>query len=141
MKIPFTAAPEVPTPTYATEGSSGMDFYALEDATVLAGGRLLFRTGISIAMPPGVELQIRSRSGLSAKKGLIVLNAPATIDSDYRGEITILLYNSGHNPVEVLKGDRIAQGVFAFTLKMEMVRVDDLDTTPRGMGGLGSTGR
>lgn len=141
MKIPFTKSEEAFTPQYATEGSSGVDFHSMSDYYIPSGRRLLIATGLAFAMPPGVELQIRSRSGLSSKKGLIVLNAPATIDNDYRGQVFILLYNAGFDPVEIKRGDRVAQGVFAPVIKVELDLVSVLDETERGSGGLGSTGQ
>jgi dUTP pyrophosphatase len=103
-------------------------------------GRAMVSTGLSIALPPGVEAQVRPRSGLAARQGVTCLNSPGTIDSDYRGEIRVILVNLGSEPFSVRRGDRIAQLVFASVLRASLRVVDDLDETPRGDGGFGHTG-
>lgn len=129
-------------PAYQTEGAAGMDLCAgIEEEVVLPPmGRALIPTGISMALPPGVEAQVRPRSGLAARHGVTCLNAPGTIDSDYRGEIRVILINLGNEPFFVRRGDRIAQLVFASVLRISLRVVDDLDATPRGEGGFGHTG-
>jgi dUTP pyrophosphatase len=103
-------------------------------------GRALVPTGISLALPPGVEAQVRPRSGLAIRNGVTCLNSPGTIDADYRGEIRVILINFGSDPFTVRRGDRIAQLVFAPVLRASFQVVDDLDPTPRGEGGFGHTG-
>lgn len=129
-------------PTYQTEGAAGMDIHAhLDTPIVLAPGkRFLVPTGVSLAIPPGFEGQVRARSGLAGRHGLAVLNAPGTLDFDFRGEIKVILINLGEEPVGIAPGDRIAQVVFSPIARMEPVLVDELDETPRGEGGFGSTG-
>jgi dUTP pyrophosphatase len=129
-------------PSYATAGASGMDLMAAiaEPLTIAPGQRLLVATGISIAMPMGVEAQIRPRSGLALKHGLTVLNTPGTIDSDYRGEIKVILINLGQEPFEITPAMRIAQMVFAEIVQVQLQPVDALSETVRHTGGFGSTG-
>lgn len=133
---------EAAMPEYKTEGASGMDLSALVDGemTIESGSFAVIPTGLSIAMPEGMECQIRSRSGLAAKNGVMVLNSPGTIDSDYRGEICVILMNLGRSPFTVKSGDRIAQMVFARTERVSLSEQDALPPTKRGGGGLGSTG-
>lgn len=134
--------PSAQIPRYETEGAAGMDLRADLDAPLTipgGGGRLVVPTGIAIALPRGFEAQIRSRSGLAAKNGIFVLNSPGTIDSDYRGEIKVILCNLG-DPFTINPGDRIAQMVVAAVSWAAMVEVQVLDHTERGAGGLGSTG-
>lgn len=133
-------------PRYATEGSAGLDLHAAtEDEIVLApGARLAVPTGLAIALPSGHEGQVRPRSGLAAKHGLTVLNAPGTIDEDFRGEVLVLLVNLGAREVVIRPGDRIAQLVVAPVTRAIVEPVDDADglgATARGTGGFGSTGR
>jgi len=128
------------TPKYATEGSAGFDLASIEDATIRPGDRAIIETGIYCKIPEGYELQIRSRSGLAAKHGIMVLNSPGTIDSDYTGQIKAILYNSGRDEFRIQKGDRIAQGVLSKVYQAEFNIVDVLSETVRGSGGLGSTG-
>jgi dUTP pyrophosphatase len=129
-------------PTRATDGSAGWDLYALDTVSVGTNLSKPLRTGIAMEIPPGWEGQIRPRSGLAAGLGLSVLNAPGTIDSDYRGEIKVLLYRAaGLGSHRVRKGDRIAQIVFQRVPEVELVEVAELDDTDRGNGGCGSTGR
>ncbi len=129
-------------PAYQTEGASGMDLRAdVEGEVVLPPmGRALVPTGISVALPPGTEAQVRPRSGLAARHGVTCLNSPGTIDSDYRGEIGVVLINLGSEPFAVRRGDRIAQLVFSRVLRVSWNVVDDLDATRRGEGGFGHTG-
>ena len=129
-------------PAYMTEGAAGMDLCAdIQTDLVLAPmARALIPTGIAIALPPGFEAQIRPRSGLALKQGLTLLNSPGTIDSDYRGEVRVILQNSGAQPVTIARGDRIAQLVFARYETPELVDVAELEASPRGAGGFGSTG-
>lgn len=129
-------------PAYATEGSAGMDITAaLSEPLILEPGAIkLIPTGIAIALPQGFECQVRSRSGLAAKHGIFALNAPGTIDSDYRGEIKVILANSGKAPYAIQPGERIAQLVIARYETVQWELVDTLDETARGTGGFGSTG-
>jgi dUTP pyrophosphatase len=132
----------IPLPQYATEGSAGMDVYATVDKNVeIAPGAIaMVPTNLSIALPKGYECQVRSRSGLAAKNGIFALNAPGTIDSDYRGEIKVILANFGKEPFVIQTGDRIAQLVIAQYESIKWNEVDSLDETARGDGGFGSTG-
>lgn len=133
---------DIPLPQYQTSGSAGMDMYAdiTEPIVLNVGSILMIPTGIAIALPMGYEAQIRSRSGLSAKHGVFALNAPGTIDSDYRGEILVILSNAGSLPFTIHRGDRIAQMVIARYERIEWQEVPSLDSTERGAGGFGSTG-
>ncbi len=130
-------------PNYKTEGSSGMDIMAFLDETIkiLPGESALIPTGISIAIPKDTEIQIRPRSGLAAKSKISVLNTPGTIDSDYRGEIKVILFNHGKKEFEVNNKDRIAQIVLVPILKAVFEITEDLPETIRGSGGFGSTGK
>jgi len=130
-------------PAYATEGSAGCDLRAAvaESLTMLPGGRALIPTGIAVAIPAGYEGQVRMRSGLAIRHGLTLLNGPGTIDSDYRGEIRLVLANLGAEPATILRGDRIAQLVIAPVARARFERVEDLPETPRSGGGFGSTGK
>jgi len=130
-------------PAYATPGAAGMDVLAAVEAElVLApGARAAVPTGLQIAVPPGHEMQVRARSGLALTEGLAVLNAPGTIDSDYRGEVKIILANLGERPFTVTRGMRIAQLVLAPCVRCDWAEVAVLDATARGDGGFGSTGR
>lgn len=130
-------------PEYKTSGSAGFDLQVLidNDKEILKTGEIkLFKTGLAMALPEGYEAQIRSRSGLSLKSGIIVLNAPGTIDSDYRGEIGIIAINCGKEDFVVENGMRLAQMVIAKYEKADIEIVEDLDTTERNSGGFGSTG-
>lgn len=130
-------------PAYETLLSAGMDIRAfIESAvTIKPGQRLLIPTGLYIALPPGYEAQIRPRSGLAFKNGVTVLNAPGTIDADYRGEIKVMLINHGTEPFEINNGDRIAQMIIATFVRAELILVETLNETDRGSGGFGSTGK
>lgn len=133
---------DLPLPHYATEGSAGMDIYAAIDSPLIIepNSTVLIPTAIAISLPIGYECQVRSRSGLAAKHGIFALNAPGTIDSDYRGEIKIILSNFSKEPFIINRGDRIAQLVIAKYERIEWEVRDKLDETPRGSGGFGSTG-
>jgi len=132
----------LPLPKYETEGSAGMDLYAVEAGSVNSGGGpVLVPTGIAIAVPQGYEAQIRPRSGLAAKHGVTVLNSPGTIDSDFRGQIQVILACSTKGGFySWSRGDRIAQMVIAPVVQPTLVEVQELDETGRGEGGFGSTG-
>ncbi len=134
---------DLPLPAYATAGAAGMDLAAcLPDGpvTLAPGARALIPTGFALAIPPGWEVQIRPRSGLALRHGLGLANAPGTIDSDYRGEVGVLLVNHGAEPVEIAHGMRIAQAVLAPVIRCAWDEVEDLPGTARGTGGFGSTG-
>ena len=130
----------LPLPSYATPGAAGMDVVAAEDYDLAPGQRHAVATGFRVAIPDGFEIQVRPRSGLAFKHGISVPNTPGTIDSDYRGELKILLINHGPDPFLVRRGDRIAQLVPAAVTLAAFDEVDDLDYTDRGHGGFGSTG-
>ncbi len=140
-KIPVEER-DLPMPSYETEGSAGMDVAACltESLTILPGKIVLVPTGFALAIPPGFEIQVRPRSGLAIKKGLTVVNAPGTIDSDYRGEVKVGLVNLGREEIVIERGDRIAQLVLAPVVQAEFKVVDKLDETKRGTGGFGHTG-
>ena len=127
-------------PRYATQGAAGMDVLAAEDVTLAPGGRHAVATGLSVAIPPGYEIQVRPRSGLALKHGISVPNTPGTIDSDYRGELKVILINHGGEPFAIHRGDRVAQLVLAPVTLAEWDEVGELDETARGAGGFGSTG-
>ena len=135
---------DLPLPAYQSEHAAGMDLIAAvpKDAplTLAPGARALVPTGIAIALPEGTEAQVRPRSGLAVKHGLTVLNAPGTIDADYRGEVQVLLINLGQEPVTVTRGTRIAQLIIATIGRAFLREVAMLEKTPRGAGGFGSTG-
>ena len=130
-------------PTYATKGSAGMDLRAnlQEDVVIAPGERKLISTGLKISLPVGYEAQIRPRSGLALKKGVTVLNSPGTVDSDYIGDIGVILINHGEESLTISNGDRIAQMVIAKHETVEFEHVESLDETERGAGGFGSTGK
>lgn len=133
-------SPEIPLPAYATPQSAGMDLRAWEALTLAPGEIAAVGTGLHIELPEGYEAQIRPRSGLALKKGISVPNAPGTIDSDYRGEIRVILVNLGREPFAVHRGDRIAQMVVAPVTRAEWQTADSLNETERAEGGFGSTG-
>lgn len=143
MKVQIINRSSFPTPAYATEKSAGMDLKAdiSEPLTLASLERAMVPTGLYIALPEGTEAQIRPRSGLAAKFGISVLNAPGTIDADYRGEIKVILVNLSNDPFVVNPGERIAQMVVARYEQVEWDEVEVLDETERGAGGFGSTGR
>lgn len=127
-------------PAYATDGAAGMDVVSAEDVTIPPGGRHAVATGLALAIPPGYEIQVRPRSGLALKHGITVPNTPGTIDSDYRGELKVILINHGAQAFQILRGDRVAQLVLAPVTRAGWVEVEHLDETARGQGGFGSTG-
>ena len=127
-------------PAYATEGSAGMDVLAAENVTLKPGARHAVATGLAVAIPPGYEIQIRPRSGLALRQGISVPNAPGTVDSDYRGEVKVILINHSDETFTVRRGDRIAQLVLAPVTRARWDVVGELDETQRGAGGFGSTG-
>lgn len=129
------------TPVYATSGASGADLHASCDAVIHPGKQALISTGVVLSIPPNIEAQVRPRSGLAAKHGVTVLNTPGTIDSDYRGEVKVILINHGSEIFRVEKGMRIAQLVFAPVYRAVFNRVDSFDETNRGSAGFGSTGK
>jgi dUTP pyrophosphatase len=132
-------------PAYQSAHAAGLDLLAAvpqaEPVVLLPGARALVPTGLTIALPPGYEAQVRPRSGLAAKHGVTVLNTPGTIDADFRGEIGVILINHGETPFSIRRGERIAQMVVAAVDRAELVPVDTLAATDRGSGGFGSTGR
>lgn len=143
MKVQIVNKSAYPTPEYATEKSAGMDLKAnIEEPVTLAPlQRAMIPTGLFIALPDGTEAQVRPRSGLAAKHGISVLNAPGTVDADYRGEVKVILVNLSNEPFVVNPGERIAQMVVARYEKVEWDEVEVLDDTERGAGGFGSTGK
>lgn len=134
---------DIPLPAYMTAGAAGMDLCAAmeEDLMLPPGSRLLVPTGLAIALPPGVEAQIRPRSGLAWQHGITLLNSPGTIDSDYRGEIKVIVINLGDKDYILKRGERIAQMIFAPVARVLLTEVEILDDTTRGEGGFGHTGR
>ena len=144
IRIQLTRLPHgqgLPLPTRATEHAAVLDVVAAEDVTLRPGERHAVATGFAIAIPHGHEVQVRPRSGLALKHGITCLNTPGTIDSDYRGEVKVILANLGSEPFEVRRGERIAQLIPAPVLKAEFEEVEVLEETHRGAGGFGSTGR
>lgn len=143
MKVKIVNKSAYPTPGYATEQSAGMDLKANITEPVVLGPleRAVIPTGLFIALPEGTEAQVRPRSGLAAKHGISVLNAPGTIDADYRGEVGVILVNLSNLPFTVNPGERVAQMVIARYEKIDWEEVEVLDETARGEGGFGSTGR
>ena len=135
---------DLPLPSYQSALAAGLDLIAALPAeaplTLAPGARALVPTGIAVALPPGIEAQVRPRSGLAMRHGLTILNAPGTIDADYRGEVQVLLVNLGSEAVTIARGERIAQLVIAPVVRAALREVDRLDETPRGAGGFGSTG-
>ena len=141
IRLPHFAG--LPLPSYATAGSAGIDLVAaITDPIELAPGkRELVKTGLKIAIPAGFEAQVRPRSGLAANHGITVLNSPGTIDSDFRGELQVVLINLGQEPMIITRGTRIAQLILAKVERLEWQPVEDLAATKRGEGGFGSTGK
>lgn len=127
-------------PHYATAGAAGMDIVSAEDVTLAPGARHAVATGLAVAIPQGYEIQVRPRSGLALKHGITVPNTPGTIDSDYRGELKVIMINHGADPFPIARGDRVAQLVLAPVTQAAWAEVDELDDTARGAGGFGSTG-
>ena len=142
MKVKIVNKSSYPTPAYATEKSAGVDLKANIDEPVTLGPleRAMIPTGLYIALPDGIEAQIRPRSGLAAKHGISILNAPGTVDADYRGEVKVILVNLSNEPFVINPGERIAQMVVAKYERVDWNVVDSLDDTERGSGGFGSTG-
>jgi dUTP pyrophosphatase len=138
-RLPHGAGLELPS--YASADAAGLDLRAAQDATLEPGARALIATGFAMALPKGYEAQVRPRSGLAAKHAVTVLNAPGTIDPDYRGEVKVILINHGTEPFVVARGDRIAQMVVAPVTRAALTEVAALDDTARGAGGFGSTGK
>lgn len=134
------SAEGLPLPRYATDGSSGLDLMCAHDVQIRAGNWQLVKTGLCLELADGMEGQIRPRSGLAAKHGVTVLNAPATIDNDYRGEVCVILINHSKMTVSFNRGDRIAQLVVAPVCRVHTVEIEHLSETARGAGGFGSTG-
>ena len=139
MRLPNSEG--LPLPAYETAGAAGMDLRAAEAATLAPGARCLMPTGLAIALPQGFEAQVRPRSGLAVKHGVTVLNAPGTIDCDYRGEVKVPLINLGQEDFIIQRGDRIAQMVIAPVTRIGWTETESLDETTRGAGGFGSSGR
>jgi dUTP pyrophosphatase len=138
LRLPHGAG--LPLPAYATDGAAGMDVVAAEDLILPPGARHGVATGFAMAIPHGYEVQVRPRSGLALKHGITCLNTPGTIDSDYRGEVKVILANLGSEPFPIKRGDRIAQLVPAPVQRAVLSEVTSLDQTQRGTGGFGSTG-
>lgn len=132
----------LPLPAYATGGAAGMDLLAAVDAPLVVppGGRALVPTGLCVALPPGHELQVRPRSGLALRHGIVLPNSPGTIDEDFRGEVQVIVMNAGDIPFTVERGMRIAQAVLSPVLRARWEEAETLDGTARGVGGFGSTG-
>ena len=133
-------AGDLPLPAYATAGAAGMDVVSAEDVTLAPGARHAVATGLAMAIPQGYEIQVRPRSGLALKHGVTVPNTPGTIDSDYRGELKVIMINLGAEPFAIRRGDRVAQLVLAPVTQASWLEVGELDETARGEGGFGSTG-
>lgn len=131
---------DLPLPAYATTGAAGMDVVSAEDVDLAPGARHAVATGLSVAIPAGYEIQVRPRSGLALKHGVTVPNTPGTIDSDYRGELKVILINHGSDSFAIRRGDRVAQLVVAPVTRGIWVEAETLDHTARGEGGFGSTG-
>ena len=143
IEIKLTRLPQgegLPLPRYASEDAAGLDVTAAEDLTLEPGQRHAVATGFAMEIPRGYEVQVRPRSGLAFKNGITCLNTPGTIDSDYRGEVKVILVNLGQEPFEIRRGERIAQLVPAPVLRADFVEVGELGDTARGSGGFGSTG-
>jgi dUTP pyrophosphatase len=141
MRLPH--AHDLPLPAYQSEDAAGLDLVAAveEPLILLPLGRALVPTGLVVALPSGYEAQVRPRSGLAAKHGITVLNSPGTVDADYRGEVKVILINLSDAPFTINRGERIAQMVIAPVSRAHLVETEALDTTSRGAGGFGSTGR
>lgn len=132
---------EAVLPKYQSEGAAGFDFHSTEDVTLHAGKVVLVSTGLTCELEPGWELQVRCRSGLAAKHGVFLVNGVGTVDSDYRGEIKVILSTISSEPVVLKKGERVAQGVIAQAVQAQIEEVQELTESLRGAGGFGSTGR
>ena len=134
-------AKKYPLPDYKTSGAAGVDLRASEEKLLLPGQRAAVPTGLRVEIPDGYEAQVRPRSGLALEYGITVLNSPGTIDSDYRGEIKVIMINHGSDPFAVNAGDRIAQLIFAPVVRVSLIEGEDLSSTKRGEGGFGSSGK
>ena len=132
--------PDAKIPVKTTEGASCFDLSAVEDGVIPPGGRALIKTGLAMAVERGFEVQVRSRSGLALKHGVSVLNSPGTVDSDYRGEVGVILINNGDKPFSFSRGDRVAQAAVVQVAIGRIEEVQTLEDTERGVGGFGSTG-
>jgi dUTP pyrophosphatase len=141
MKVKIRRLADVPLPCRQTQGSAGFDLCSAEEAVIPAHGFGSVGTGLAIELPERTETQVRPRSGLAAKHGIGVLNSPGTIDSDYRGEVRVVLFNTSDRDYKVQRGDRIAQLIFSVLADVELVESDSLSETGRGPGGFGHTGR
>ncbi|HEX6218617.1 MAG TPA: dUTP diphosphatase [Sphingomicrobium sp.] len=144
IEIKFTRLPHgdgLPLPQYASDAAAGLDITSAEELVLDPGKRHAFATGLAIEIPHGYEVQVRPRSGLAIKHGVTCLNTPGTIDSDYRGEVKVILINHGEEPFHVRRGERIAQLVPAPVLRAHFSEAPELEETARGSGGFGSTGR
>jgi dUTP pyrophosphatase len=144
IEIKFTRLPHgdgLPLPQYASDAAAGLDITSAEELVLEPGKRHAFATGLAIEIPHGYEVQVRPRSGLAIKHGITCLNTPGTIDSDYRGEVKVILINLGEEPFPVRRGERIAQLVPAPVLRAHFSETHELEETARGSGGFGSTGR
>ncbi|HYG68960.1 MAG TPA: dUTP diphosphatase [Anaeromyxobacteraceae bacterium] len=139
-RVPEDRGPPLPLPRYETEHAAGLDLRADEAFALAPGERRLVPTGLAVAIPAGFEGQVRARSGLAVRHGIALVNAPGTIDADYRGEVKVLLVNLGAAPVQFARGDRIAQLVLAPVARAELTLAEELPDTGRGSGGFGSTG-
>ncbi len=133
--------PDAIIPKYQTSEAAGFDLHSVEEKVIKAGKRDVVKTGLALALPKGYELQVRPRSGLALKNGITLPNSPGTIDSDYRGELMVIILNTGDEDFAIKKGDRIAQAVIKEILQADFAVVDELDSTERGAGGFGSTGK
>jgi len=133
--------PDAIIPKYQTEEAAGFDIHSVDEKTIKAGERDIVKTGLAVALPKGYELQMRPRSGLALKNGITLPNSPGTIDSDYRGELMVILLNTSKEDFVIKKGDRIAQAVIKEILQADFSVVEELDSTERGSGGFGSTGK
>lgn len=136
-------ASDLPLPSYESDQAAGMDLRAavIDDTVIYPGERVLIPTGLQMSIPSGYEAQIRPRSGLAIKHGITMLNSPGTIDADYRGEVKVIVINHGSEPFTVRRGDRIAQMVIQEVIQCLVEETDSLDSTERGDGGFGSTGK
>lgn len=133
--------PDTIIPKYQTSEAAGFDLHSVEEKVIKAGKRDVVKTGLALALPKGYELQVRPRSGLALKNGITLPNSPGTIDSDYRWELMVIILNTGDEDFAIKKGDRIAQAVIKEILQADFAVVDELDSTERGAGGFGSTGK
>lgn len=140
VEIPIQVEPGATPPEYATQGAAGMDLRCLEDFSLEPMGRQIVKTGLRVAIPEGFEAQVRPRSGLAARHGITMVNSPGTIDSDYRGEIGVILINLGAERVEFSAGERIGQLIIAPVVRAQWQLVETLESSERGEGGFGSTG-